>query len=133
MTTRICIIEIATGIVVGVGIKGEDLPPNAHQPTEPPEGFLWVENQAAGVGWTYVNGVFTPPAPVVVVPPTADELEADCAAFLNGGAQRIDLRKVIKAKAISDEAYRLGVNPGALTAQQLQNLRARIAAIYKAL
>ena len=66
-------------------------------------------------------------------PPTADEREADALAALNGEAQRIDLQKLIKAKAISDEAYRLGVAPGALTGTQLTNLRARIAAIYKAL
>ena len=44
-----------------------------------------------------------------------------------------DLRRAYLAKAISDEAYRLGVNPGTLTPTQLSNLRARIAAIYKAL
>lgn len=70
---------------------------------------------------------YTPPAP------SADELEADCLAYLNGGVGGIDLRKVIKAHVISCEAYRLGVNPGSLTAQQLQNIRARVAAIYKAL
>src|SRR5574341_2678800 len=44
----------------------------------------------------------------------------------------IDLFKLIKAKAISDEAYRLGVAPGALTGPQLVSLRNRIAAIYAA-
>lgn len=63
----------------------------------------------------------------------ADEKEADCLAALNGGSGRIDLQKLIKAKAISDEAYRLGKSPGQLTAQELNALRSRIANIYKAL
>lgn len=55
-------------------------------------------------------------------------LDADPAAPPN-----IDLFKLIKAKAISDEAYRLGIAPGALTSPQLASLRNRIAAIYAAL
>lgn len=66
-------------------------------------------------------------------PFTADELEANALSALNGGTKLIDLVKLIKAKVISDLAFRLGVAPGSLTAQQLLNERARIAAIYKAL
>lgn len=62
-----------------------------------------------------------------------DQLEADCAAYLNGGGTKIDIRKAFKAKVISDLAFRLGVAPGALTGAQLNAERNRIAAIYKAL
>ena len=62
-----------------------------------------------------------------------DQLETDCTNYLNGGGGKIDARKVLKAKFISDLAFRLGVAPGALTAQQLLNERNRIAAIYKSL
>lgn len=65
--------------------------------------------------------------------PSAEDREAECLAALNGGATNIDLQKLIKAKAISDEAYRLGKPPGQLTAQELTALRSRIANIYKAL
>lgn len=78
------------------------------------------------------NFVAKPPPPPK---PTADENEASAIAFLNGGNNQfqVDWRKLFLAKAISDEAFRLGVAPGALTGPQLANLRARIAAIYKAL
>jgi hypothetical protein len=62
-----------------------------------------------------------------------DQLESDCVGFLNGGSAKIDLRKVIKATVISAEAYRLGVTPQNLTGAQLNAIRNRIAAIYKAL
>lgn len=71
--------------------------------------------------------------------PSATDMENYCIAFLGGQAQlapgnsRIDVRKVLQAKCISDLAWRLGVAPGALTAQQIGNERVRIAAIYKAL
>jgi hypothetical protein len=65
--------------------------------------------------------------------PTADEKEADAVAALNGGGVNIDLRKLFIAKAVSDEAYRLGKNPGALTGPELTAMRSRIANIYKAL
>lgn len=64
---------------------------------------------------------------------TAAEKEASCLAALNEGATRINLQNLIKAKAISDEAYRLGKPPPQLTAQELQALRQRIANIYKVL
>lgn len=60
-------------------------------------------------------------------------LEANCVAALNGSAAKIDIRKLIIAKAVSDEAYRLAKAPGALTGGELSALRARIANIYKAI
>lgn len=66
-------------------------------------------------------------------PPTLAEVEAAALAALNGGGMAIDIVKLLKAKFVSDLAFRLSVAPGALTALQLQNERARIAAIYKAL
>ena len=68
------------------------------------------------------------------LPPTADELEAEVQALLNGGAgPHIDWQKLLKAKFISDLAHRLGKAPGALTGAELTAERNRIAAIYKAL
>lgn len=58
---RVAIIEIATGKVVGAGMLGGELPPNCFQPETPPEGLLWVEHARATDGWTYKDGVFTPP------------------------------------------------------------------------
>lgn len=65
-------------------------------------------------------------------PPTPEEIEAEVVAMLNGGiGPNIDWRKLLKAKFISDLAFRLGKPPGALTAQELSAERNRIAAIYK--
>lgn len=65
---------------------------------------------------------------------TAEQSEADCQAALNDGANfHMDFRKLIKAKFISDLAFRLGKAPGALTAGELTAERNRIAAIYKTL
>lgn len=70
----------------------------------------------------------------VVLPPTADELEAEVQAALNGGSgPHIDMTKLLKAKFVSDLAWRLGKAPGALTGAELTAERNRIAAIYKAL
>lgn len=66
-------------------------------------------------------------------PRNSNELEADCQGYLNGGASQIDPRKVMKAKFISDLAFRLGKAPGALTNAELLAERNRIAAIYKTL
>lgn len=66
-------------------------------------------------------------------PQTTDQREAECIAAMNGGGGRIDMRKLIIAKCVSDEAYRLGKAPGTLTGAELAGIRARIAAIYKAL
>ena len=70
-----------------------------------------------------------PPAP-----PTADELEIEVQQLLNGDdGVHIEWRKLLKAKFVSDLAWRLGVAPTALTGPQLVAERNRIAAIYKAL
>lgn len=67
-------------------------------------------------------------------PPTPDEIEAEVQSVLAGQAPtNVDAFKLLKAKMISDLAFRLGVAPGALTGAQLGAERARIAAIYKAL
>lgn len=68
------------------------------------------------------------------LPPTPDQIESQVQALLNSGTgPDIDWPKLIKAKFISDLAWRLGVAPGALTGPQLTAERNRIAAIYKAL
>ena len=67
-------------------------------------------------------------------PPTADEIEAQVQAALNSGkGPHLDPFKLLKAKFISDLAFRLGKAPGALTGAELTAERNRIAAIYKAL
>lgn len=71
-----------------------------------------------------------PPTPL----PTPDQLEVEVQQLLNGGdGFHVDWKKLIKAKFISDLAFRLGVNPNALTPAQLLAERNRIAAIYKVL
>lgn len=72
---------------------------------------------------------------VLLSPPVLDKdaearkaIDADPAAPPN-----VDLFKLIRAKAISDLAFRLGVAPGALTPAQIATERARLAAIYAAL
>lgn len=70
----------------------------------------------------------------LLTPPTADQIEAQVQAVLNGGsAQHLDPFKLLKAKFISDLAFRLGKAPGSLTGAELTAERNRIAAIYKAL
>ncbi len=64
-------------------------------------------------------------------PPTIDQLESAALAALNGGGQSIDIVKLLKAKFISDLAFRLGKSPASLTGPELQAERARIANIYK--
>lgn len=67
-------------------------------------------------------------------PPTADEIEAQVQAALNGGnARHLDPFKLLKAMFVSNLAHRLGKAPGALTGAELTAERNRIAAIYKAL
>ncbi len=90
-------------------------------------GGKWVDAIGGQPTAQEVTNFLNPPARA------ADQLEADCLAYLNGGTGLIDLRKVLKAHVISCEAFRLGVAPGALTGAQLLSIRNRIAAIYKAL
>jgi hypothetical protein len=64
--------------------------------------------------------------------PTAAQLEQACKdAFSGSGA--VDGVKLAKAIAVSYEAYRLGKNPGALTAAEVNAARDRIAAIYRSI
>lgn len=75
----------------------------------------------------------TPQNYAAPAPLSAELLEAQCLAALNGGVAGVDLQKLIKAVVISAEAYRLGKSPAQLTAQELQAVRQRHANIYKAL
>lgn len=68
-----------------------------------------------------VKQAFDPEAPL-----TAAELETQC-------QQRFDADKLFRAKCLSDLAFRLGKAPGQLTATDIENERARLAAIYRAL
>lgn len=92
---------------------------DAYQPVVPAGGSLELSDV-----WVDV-----PPPPL----PTPEELEADALAALNGGAKRVDMMKLLKAKFISDLAWRLGKAPGTLTALEIAAERQRIANIYKAL
>lgn len=84
-----------------------------------------------------VDAIGTPSLPeidVFLVPPVDKDAEARKAIDADPAVQpNIDLFKLIRAKAISDLAFRLGVAPGALTGAQLAAERNRIAAIYAAL
>jgi hypothetical protein len=55
------------------------------QPSNPPAGFespiIAVQSDVAGIGWTYVDGVFIAP---YVPPPTPEELIAQCKATATG-------------------------------------------------
>ena len=55
------------------------------QPSNPPPGFeapiIAVQSDIAGLGWTYVDGVFIAP---YVPPPTPEELIAQCKATASG-------------------------------------------------
>ncbi len=89
------------------------------------------------VGWSVevladndptVVAFLNPPAP------TVDQVEQNCKDALTDDLPRgINWLKLFKAKMISDEAYRLGKAPGALTNGEKAAIRDRIAAIYKAL
>jgi hypothetical protein len=77
------------------------------------------------------------PLPVdVPVPPAPADLNAVCIAATTAPAPPqfgFDLQRAFIAHVVSTEAYRLGVNPGALTGPQLAAIRNRIANIYQAL
>jgi len=64
-------------------------------------------------------------------PLTPEQLEVAAIAALNGGEGSVNVLKLLKAKFISDLAFRLNKAPGSLTTIELQNERARIASIYK--
>lgn len=65
---------------------------------------------------------------------TAQEIADYFAALSDADASATyETNKLIKAVAISYEAYRLGKNPAALTAGELNAAKTRIVNIYKAL
>jgi len=77
--------------------------------------------------------VLKPPPPP---PPSQTDLEAACIAGVSASPAPqygFDLHRAFIAHVISCEAYRLGVAPGALSGAQVSAIRARMAAIYKAL
>ena len=82
MTQRYAIID---GINVINVIEYEE------QPSNPPPGFdepiIAVQSDTAGIGWTYVDGVFIAP---YVPPPTPEELIAQCKAIATGILQQTD-------------------------------------------
>ena len=61
------------------------------QPSNPPPGFeapiIAVQSDIAGLGWTYVDGVFIAP---YVPPPTPEQLIAQCKAMATGLLQSTD-------------------------------------------
>ena len=44
---RLALVNLKTGLVEASGVKGEDLPPTAVQPTIAPDGYLFIEGEAA--------------------------------------------------------------------------------------
>lgn len=116
-------VQIRAGSVIGV--FGTPQPASSQVP-----GDIYEQRDDSDPEVVAFMSVFKYPP----IPPTPNEAEQIALQALAGTSVRgIDPLKLIIAKAISDEAYRLGVLPGALTGPQLQALRARIAAIYKAL
>lgn len=79
---RVCIVNIATGLVENAAELGTNLPKNCFQPTTPPDGYLWIPSDVAGKGWSYANGSLVPPvappapAPAAVVDKVAPKIEA---------------------------------------------------------
>lgn len=78
----------------------------------------------AGGDFVVVDDVATAPLPLPEFTQEQKEAEAQ---------RRFDTDKLFRAKCISDLAWRLGKNPGALTSAELLAERNRIANIYKAL
>jgi hypothetical protein len=82
MTQRYAIID---GINV-INVIDYDTPPS-----NPPAGFespiIAVQSDTAGIGWTYVDGVFIAP---YVPPPTPEELIAECKQKATGILQSTD-------------------------------------------
>lgn len=69
-----------------------------------------------------------------IAPKSGGEIAAGVAALQDAdAAQQFDGNKVMRAKAISDLAWRLGKAPGSLTAPEIAAERLRIITIYKSL
>ena len=54
--------KIENGLVVDRALFDEPMP------TDWPDYSAWVHNDEAQIGWSYANGVFTPPAPAPTPP-----------------------------------------------------------------
>lgn len=51
---RTCIIDLATGKVTGVVLRGEqEAHPGISEDESPPEGSVWIDHETAGPGWVY--------------------------------------------------------------------------------
>lgn len=68
MSNAWCVIEEATGLVVNMILW------DGESPFEPPVGCILVQSDSAGMGWTYIDGVFYPP---VIPGPTDEELSIE--------------------------------------------------------
>lgn len=90
-------------------------------------GSFWVDAIGGQPTQAEVDLFLNPPGP------TQAELQAAAVTALDQGGSTIDILKLLKAKFVSDLAFRLAVAPGALTGAQLDAERTRIANIYKAL
>lgn len=56
------LIDLSTGIVVN------SIALNEPTTWTPPDGFIVVQTDVAGIGWSYADGVFSPPPPPVLTP-----------------------------------------------------------------
>ena len=91
-----------------------------------------VRYQVGGLFVDAIGGEPTLAEVDAILSPVIDH-DAECRKALDAEPANVNRFKLIKAKAISDLAFRLGVAPGALTGTQIAAERNRIAAIYAAL
>lgn len=118
--------------VVAIYLAEPNFPASNQQPgavrypfAHPTRGALFVDTFGGAPTLAEIDAMLSP----------VIDADAECRVALDalGTQPKVDLWKVVKAKAISDLAFRLGVAPGALTGTQIANERNRIAAIYAAL
>lgn len=96
----------------------------------PVRGALNVDAVGGAPVLSEIDAILTPP------PPSTADMEAACVAATSSAPAPqfgFDIQRAFIAHVVSCEAYRLGVAPWALTGGQLSAIRARVAAIYKAL
>lgn len=79
---RVAIVNVKTGMVENVAEMGGQLPPNCIQPTQPPEGFLWIESDSASPGWSYQAGKLVAPIEEAITPARAPISDGDLAKLL---------------------------------------------------
>lgn len=117
--------EHATVVVTLQGDPGKYLV----EMINPNDPYLWTLLQewiASG------NAIAAEPPPPT--PPNAQQMtDAVNGVFVGVLDPNIDVLKLVRAKAISDLAFRLGKAPGALTAAEIAAERTRISNIYAAL